>query len=229
MTSTETVFPNQVAMKWKRYVVTLIVCALIIWAAFNPLANSVSPGWVALVVSIPVIWAIHGLVFVIARQAMPIRLKPYFTTAIGCALVMLFTIPPHLGFMLILFAIPLAIWILYSIGLVLIEPAQLRPRAIILGLWVAAILIALSAHWYYAVDARRDGDEYARVIERYKAVHGTYPSDMKAAGLAPKRNSYMHGYIMYEGKPSLVYAATFAMFDTYGYDFEHHVWVYQPD
>jgi hypothetical protein len=188
---------------------------------------SVSPGLVALIASIPTIWAIKGLVITIARRMVPARLKPYLAAAFGCALAMLFTIPPHLGFMLILVAFPLVIWALLSVVVVLRKPDQLKQRGIILGFWLTMILTVLGMNWHYAVDARRAGDEFARVIEQYKIRHGVYPPDMKSAGLVRQRNSGMLGYIMYEGKPSLIYAATSTMFDTYDYDLEHHVWVYQ--
>ncbi len=179
MTTIEIPSANQVAMKWKHYVVTLSVCALVVWAAFNPLANFVSPVQVALFACIPTIWAINGLVVNIARRVVPARSKPYLTAVFGCVLVMMLTIPPHGGFMLIFVVIPLAIWVLYSIGFVLIEPTQLKLRAIIFGFWLATILIVLGAHWYYALDARRAGDAYARVIERYKTEHGFYPPTWK--------------------------------------------------
>ncbi len=229
MAPTETAPSEQTRMTWKPYVITLVVCVVAVWAAFFSLADFNAAGWTACIAIIPATWAIYRLVFGAARRWIPARLKTYLGTLLTCALVTALTIAPHAGFMLVFVVIALAIWVMLSIIPVVRKPEQLKTRAIILGLWVATILIVLGVHWHYAVDARRAGDECARAIERYKVEHGVYPPDEQAAGLAPRRNSYMLSYMLYEGRPSLIYAATFTIFETYDYDFEHHIWVFQPD
>jgi len=159
-----------------------------------------------------------------------VNVKPYIATIIACALVMLMTIQPHAGFELIFVAIPLSIWALLSIVAVVRKPEQLKPRVIKFAFWLTTILIVLGVHWHYATDARRIADHYVLIIEQYKAGHGAYPPDLMTAGLDKElARRMMLGYGLTDGKPGLFYAATLVPFDTYDYDFQHHVWVYQPD
>ena len=209
-------------MKWKPYALTLIGCSLAELIAFK--MHYVS---IVILAVIPASWAIYRLVVSMASRRVPAEPKPYITTLVACGLVLMLTGPPHAGFMICFVGFFLAMWIVLGMIAVIQEREELKPRAIKLGLWMATIAIVLGLHWHYAVDARQTADNYARAIEQYKSEHGAYPRDLMAAGLDEKAaHRLMLSYSVDDGKPFLIYAATFIIFDTYDYDFEHHTWKY---
>jgi hypothetical protein len=155
--------------------------------------------------------------------------KRYASAIVGCTLVVFATGVPHAGFVLVYVVMALAIWLLVSIVTVLRRRTELRPKSILLGIWIATIAGVLGLHWHYAEDARSRANGYVRVIERYRSDHGAYPPDAASAGLESRKAPYFLDYMLDDGKPTLRYSATFTMLDAYNYDFDRHAWEYQPD
>jgi hypothetical protein len=96
-------------------------------------------------------------------------------------------------------------------------------------MWVLTISGILLIHLHYYHSSRNDADQIAKAIIRYKAEHGYYPQNLKAAGIENPRKAWMIGYFPEKEKPGLFYAATFLPFDTYFYDFDKDTWSYHPD
>jgi energy-coupling factor transporter transmembrane protein EcfT len=157
------------------------------------------------------------------------QLRPFIGTAASCAVVAFFTAQVHSGFMLI-FVLPfLAIWLLYSVYVVWKHPARRITQSIKAGLWLLVVGGVLLTHWHYQKAARDAADFAASAILRYKASHGSFPKTLEAAGLKNYRKNWGVSYFLQDDRPGLFYPATFVVFDTYWYDFQHQSWVYQPD
>jgi hypothetical protein len=135
-----------------------------------------------------------------------------------------------MGVLVMFFVLFLVIWAAVSLSIVSRDRGQLKSRSIKFSLWLATMSVVCSLHWYYSVSARRAADQFEMAIEQYKARHGSYPENLMAAGLDAERAYRINlHYGVFDGRPLLVYGATLVAFDMYNYDFEHHVWVYQPD
>jgi hypothetical protein len=149
---------------------------------------------------------------------------------IGCTLVALFTVQCYAGFFLFFVAI---VW---AFGLLLCVISFFRNRllfpvkAVKLTMWLVTMLVVVSIHWYYAVDARRVANFCALSIEHYRNAHGAYPTSLKAASLDERKARQLRlGYVLDVEGPNLFYPSTFNGFDTYFYDFRSRTWEFHPD
>lgn len=157
--------------------------------------------------------------------------RKYRWTAIAAGVVLLFAAPIHAGFM-IFFVLPvLAIWAMYQIVRARTQRERLKPLGIKLAIWVAVIAIVLTNHWYLAYASRRDADLVVAKVLEYRTQKGVYPKDMVEAGISDPQfgHEWMLHYEAENGQPELFYAATFIVFDTYGYDFQTMQWRYRSD
>lgn len=157
------------------------------------------------------------------------QLRSVIGTAVFCAVVAFITAQMHGGFMLIFVAPFLTVWLAYSAYVAWKHPDRRMTQSIRAGLWVLAVGGVLLLHWHYHRAARDSADLVVAYVNHYKTNHGSFPETIDAAGLNNFRNKWRISYLMKDGKPSLFYPATFVIFDTYWYDFEHQSWVYQPD
>lgn len=158
------------------------------------------------------------------------QLRPYIGTAFLCAIVALLAAQVHSGFMLIVVAPFLLIWLLYSIYVVLKHPSRRRVQSIKVALWFIVVGGVLLSHWYYHRAARETANLAVDAILSYRANHGSFPETLDAAGVVSDNwKGWRVFYLLKDGSPSLFYPSTFVVFDTYWYDFERKSWIYQPD
>ena len=124
----------------------------------------------------------------------------------------------HGGFitlMLLPFFAP--VWILEAVEIARgAEQRALRAGRIVA--WIAAFCLVglLNYHWY-----RESGlyaDKIAGAVLTYRSRVGSYPDSLEQAGIPQKdkaASEWMLVYGIVDGKPSLIYAAPFTVFDTY--------------
>ncbi len=129
--------------------------------------------------------------------------------------------------MLIFVAPFLSIWLLYSTYIIWRRPANRTTQLVKIVLWSLTISGVLSLHWHYQRAVREAANAAVSTVLQYKAIHGSFPKTPEAAGL--KDRTWRISYFLKNGKPYLVYPATFIVFDIYSYDFERQSWTYQPD
>jgi hypothetical protein len=145
-----------------------------------------------------------------------------------CTAFVFISAPVHGGPWLLLAAPFLAVWLPYSAYVIWRRPDARRIQAIKVSLWVVAVGGVLLTQWHYQKAARESANSAVAEIFRYKASRGSFPADLNAINFKDQK-TWRLAYLVKDGKPSLFYPATFTLFDTYWYDFEHKSWVYQPD
>ena len=157
--------------------------------------------------------------------------RKYRWTVLAAGVVLLFTAPIHAGFM-IYFAFPvLAIWIMYNLVRARKHREGFRVFVVKIIIWVVAITLVLSYHWYLSYASRRDADFVVSKVLDYRTHKGVYPKDMTEAGISDPHfgHEWMLHYEAQNGQPELFYMATFVPFDTFGYDFQTMQWRYRAD
>ena len=134
----------------------------------------------------------------------------------------------YMGFMAALLAMPLAIWLAYSVYVVATRPERRRDQLIRVGIWIAAFAVVGGVHAYLHLTTRAKADETAAVIARHLRERGACPEDLAALGLEEAQLKSRLGMSIYRcesGKPTLAYAATFVVFEMYRFDFANQRWV----
>lgn len=152
----------------------------------------------------------------------------YLGTAIGSALMLLFTLPAHGGFLLFFFLVFLVPLFLYSGVRMYRYQHELNTRAKKLAIWMSAILVALAVNVYRYTSTRDAADDVVSKIVQYHETNGTYPSSLETLGYESKSlkaNLGMYGYSNKDGTPSFFYAVPYIVFDSYHYDFHSGEWI----
>lgn len=153
----------------------------------------------------------------------------YLGTAMGCALMLLVTLPRYGGFLLgffMLFMVPL---LLYSGIRMYRHNNELEMRRRKLAIWLAAIFVTLAVNGYRYSSTRDAANNVVAEIVKYHENNGTYPINLEALGYdgkSLKSNLGMYGYHNKDGQPSFFYGVPFMIFDTYRYDFHSGKWIY---
>ena len=133
---------------------------------------------------------------------------------------------------MLMFLMPLVgIWALTMVFAGWKEPGRRKLEAIRVSLWLVTISAIVGTHFYYAESARSVANGVADAVVAYKEVHGVYPEtiELVAPELA-KPAKYWRVYYDAKGQePGLIYPVTWAVFDTFVFNFTNHKWEYWAD
>ena len=158
--------------------------------------------------------------------------KKLYSTIAAAALMALILGQRHAGFMLYLAIIPLAIWIPYSVVVMVRKPERRLLQLALVSCWVLAVLLVAGIHYFRHEATRRNADDIVAAIKEFKTKRGSYPLTLDEVGigrtaLKDKLGSFSGYNRDVVGTPALFYAATWIVFDTYEYDFRTDSWVYR--
>jgi hypothetical protein len=172
------------------------------------------------------------------RSEKPKRILPSLLVAMVFVLA---SAQRYVGFLIVLAALPLLIWMLKNIGLAIAELEHRKIHLIRISIWIVAVGIAVSvqAFWYFQASHR--ADQIVERIKVFKAARGHYPRQLDEIGIDKR---------VYQGKlayacladvpetpvaqasvcdPFLAFPSTFLAFDFYRYDFGDDEWRYISD
>jgi hypothetical protein len=138
---------------------------------------------------------------------------------------------PGAAFMLPL-ALPFVlIWLARMAWLAWRRPARRRAQAIKLAVVAGVLVVVLGSHMSHQRQARSAAQRVVDVLVAYRAQHGRYPDDLAQAGLDADalRTQWRIRYFSQEGDHRVMYAATFTVFDSWGYELEHPAWTFHAD
>lgn len=138
----------------------------------------------------------------------------------------------YCGFMIAIFIIPFAVWLVHEIYSVVKNPFLRKEKIFRILMWCVAFSLVCFIHILYFQEAREYGDRVVALIFEYRDSHGSYPENIHDVGVSVselRKNLGMGDYTLYEGKPRLFYAVTYSLFDTYNYNFETRTWHYRGD
>jgi len=155
----------------------------------------------------------------------------YIKTLLLVALMLVLTVPPHVGFMVLLFLPIFIAWAIYGSTVMIRKPEQRKLRAIKIAIWTTAFLVVGAIHLYWARAARKDADAVLSAVHSYKTKTGMYPENVTQLGIDERdlQHKWMLGYLPGKDQPFLAYASTFMLFGTFTYDFHHGKWKYNSD
>lgn len=158
--------------------------------------------------------------------------KKIYRTLITCAVIIFLGVQRFMGVIIVIAAIPLSIWLLYSIYIIVSKPQLRKSQLTRIALWAASLLIIFGAHYYLYEVTRNNANDIVAMLEKYKSEHGSYPEKIDAIGLTQKQIKEKIGMAYYsftDGQPHLFYGVTYVAFDTYDYNFQTKAWVYRAD
>ncbi|MES2299002.1 MAG: hypothetical protein V4582_18300 [Pseudomonadota bacterium] len=129
--------------------------------------------------------------------------------------------------MLLMVAVPLVPWCLYSLYVITTQPSRRTLQAKKVAYWVLGIATIIAVHVYRHISTRTAANEIVARIVDYSKTHGTCPPTLEAIGSSNavlKEKLGLSGYFCKNGNPALFYGTTYVPFETESYDFEHGLW-----
>jgi hypothetical protein len=153
----------------------------------------------------------------------------YLTTAIGCTLMLLLTVPRYGGFMLGFFLLLLIPFFLYSGIRMYRYKNERKTRGVKFSAWMAAIFVTLAVNYHEYGYTRDSANAVVAQIAKYQKTNGTYPSRLEELGYdgkSLKSSLGMYGYSNKDGQPLFFYGVPYIVFDSYRYDFHSGQWIY---
>lgn len=164
--------------------------------------------------------------FFLSREA---KRKVY--SAMITAVISVLTIgQAHAGFLAIVLALPLSIWLAWSAYVIVRQPYARLAQVICIFVWLVALVLVIGAHYLRHELVRSDANQVVREIDRYIGNYGRCPAQLAALGFKPQdlidRLGENFGYGCEGRKPKFSYVATFTIFDTFDYDFDRDNWKY---
>jgi len=150
---------------------------------------------------------------------------------IACALLLLLTMQRHTAMFAIIFAVPVLIWLIYSIFVICAKPKKRKHQLIKVTIWLLTAFIILAVHWYRSEATRQSADDIVFALKKYKAEHDVYPASLDVIGQDSQRlkKEFMLHYWLDDGKPTLLYSSVLHVFDKFDYDFQTNAWIFRPD
>ncbi len=136
----------------------------------------------------------------------------------------------HCGFVVVFFLPFFMVYFIYCAFIALRRPLERKVTSARAATWACALLAVAVSHWYWFVASRADANRVVSAVIEYRNRTGNYPPDLAAVGIEVKQleSKWMLGYRLWHGQPSVLYAATFIIFDTYDFDFDAQTWRYFP-
>lgn len=152
-------------------------------------------------------------------------------TAMILGVVVVLTIgQAHAGFLFIVLALPLTIWLSWSLFVIIRRPYARLAQFISIVIWMISIGLVVAAHYVRHEHARSDANRIVAAIDQFGGDSGRCPPSLESIGF--KRAiveeslgaNFVFGCI--DRKPKFSYVATFTIFDTFDYDFDRDTWNY---
>lgn len=157
--------------------------------------------------------------------------RKIYSATLAAVIVVLTVGQKHAGFLLVLGALPLAVWLTWSAWVIVRRPYARLGQIICLAVWIVALALLASIHYVWHDTARRDANEIVKAIEAYSAAHVRCPPSLDTLGITrevlTEKLGENHAYTCKDGKAKFSYVATFTIFDTFAYDFEDENWIYE--
>jgi hypothetical protein len=136
----------------------------------------------------------------------------------------------HAGFLVLVLALPISVWLAWSAYIIVRRPYARLSQVICVAVWLAAFLLVFAAHLLRHEVVRSDANQVVREIRRHMADYGRCPHQLSVLGFKHQdltdRLGENFGYSCENRKPKFFYVATFTIFDTFEYDFEQSNWRY---
>ncbi|MBK9625710.1 MAG: hypothetical protein IPO38_14775 [Rhodocyclaceae bacterium] len=157
--------------------------------------------------------------------------RKVYSATITAVIVVLTTGQRHAGFLLLLGALPLTLWLTWSAWIIARYAYARAGQLICVGVWIVALALLASIHMTWHNATRRDANEIVAAINTYSTTYGRCPTRIEHIGIKREHIEDMLGanyrYVCDGGKFKLSYVATFTIFDTYAYDFAKDNWAYE--
>ncbi|MDR0673279.1 MAG: macro domain-containing protein [Zoogloeaceae bacterium] len=161
-----------------------------------------------------------------------VKAKKISPAVIAAALFVLLHSQPMMGFMAILFSLPVAIWMIFQIVHAVGHPGNGKTCAFRVGVWCLAFALAYGINVFRDNILRQRADVIVAKIEAYQAQHGTCPPTLEAIGESRERLSAALGLLGFygckENNPHFAYPVPYVIYDMYFYDFEGKTWIRSP-
>ena len=152
------------------------------------------------------------------------RIRRTLIAACGVALLLSLR---HMGFVALFVAVPLSLWLAYSVYAIATRPERRSDQTIRVAAWIAAMTAIAASHAYLHVSTRSRADALVAAIRQHLSTSGDCPTDLTRLGLDPgtlRARLGMSYFSCQGGKVFFAYAATFIVFEMYVYDFEQGAW-----
>lgn len=149
---------------------------------------------------------------------------------VGCAIMLLVTMPTHAGFILVFYIPFIVIATLWNTYLIYTKPTQRRVRLIKVALWLVCFNIVFTSHAYRHTETRTAANQIIEKIEQFHTLNNRYPVNLDEVGITRRELRDKLGMAVYraaDNDPSLFYAVTYMIYDTYRYNFKTKRWEYQ--
>jgi hypothetical protein len=133
----------------------------------------------------------------------------------------------YAGSMLIVIALPLVPWLLYSGYVLARKPSMRAIQSRKVAIWLVSIATIVFVHSFRDSTARDYAQGVVNSLQAYSDQHGSYPSSLEAVGVTEKNLKSelgLAGYTLDRGQPGFYYASTFGPFAFERYDFERRDW-----
>ena len=144
-------------------------------------------------------------------------------TLVLCLITALVTAPVYFGFIALLLAPVFLAWTTYSLFVIWSTPARRTSQSLKLLMWAMTFFTVAGFHYYYYQAARQAADKVAAALRLYKARDAQLPAAWDAN---PDSERWKIRYLAHDGRPFLIYTATFSHFAHYYYDFASESWRY---
>lgn len=137
----------------------------------------------------------------------------------------------HAGFLLVLGALPLGVWLTWSAWVIVRRPYARLGQVICVLIWAVALALIGAIHFVWHETTRRDANEIVKAIEAYSTTYGRCPQGIDKLNIKPEvleeKLGANYGYVCNGSKAKLSYVVTFGIFDTFAYDFASETWNYE--
>lgn len=157
--------------------------------------------------------------------------RQIYSATIMAVIVVLTVGQRHAGFLLVLGALPLLVWLTWSAWVIVRRPYARLGQIICVAIWAVALALLATIHFVWHETTRRDANEIVRAIEAYSATYGRCPQGIDKLGIKreviEEKLGANYGYVCNGSKAKLSYVVTFSIFDTFAYDFEDETWNYE--
>ena len=160
-------------------------------------------------------------------------MKPLIPTLMGCCVVGFVAAQPLFGALIVLMAMALLPWALYSIIRKAWRPSERSLRLQKVGLWAGALAVAFTVQAHRHATPQARATQIATAIEQHIQRFGACPKDLGEIGHSNQSVRNVVGahtsYSCPHGKPILFYQSTYQAFDTEDYDFQERAWRHRHD
>jgi hypothetical protein len=154
------------------------------------------------------------------------KISPYLKTIILVAIVLAFTVQKGNGLLLVLLVLFFLIYLILNAVRMTRRSVERKDRGIRMAIWSVALVLSSTAQVYWSVGSRSDADLASQSVLAYKERTGTYPVNLRDAGLddSELQKKWRIRYSMKDGEPRLTYPAPVMPLTMNEYDFNARAW-----